>query len=199
MQEQWKLFDTTSAKTATESTAGRTRYWFISNHGRVKVTNNYNDEVKWPKISPTGGRPGRRYAAISHNNLSAKYIHILVATHFIGPKPDDGQRWVVDHIDENPLNNHVDNLQWLTNRRNIMKGIEARRERGTPYTNDYADRFNELLRAHPRNTRSRYIQEIYASGLNGYTIMREYGYPKHIVYKAIHEYRTNTGKTSYNK
>jgi len=40
-------------------------------------------------------------------------INILVAEHFI-IKPETTEKLIVDHIDNDKLNNHVDNLQWLT-------------------------------------------------------------------------------------
>ena len=40
------------------------------------------------------------------------YIHRLVAEHFIGPCPELGM--VVNHIDGDPFNNHVSNLEWAT-------------------------------------------------------------------------------------
>ena len=40
------------------------------------------------------------------------YVHRLVAEHFIGPCPEPGM--VVNHIDGDPFNNYVSNLEWAT-------------------------------------------------------------------------------------
>ena len=40
------------------------------------------------------------------------YVHRLVAEHFIGPEPEPGM--VVNHIDGDPFNNHVSNLEWAS-------------------------------------------------------------------------------------
>lgn len=45
------------------------------------------------------------------------FVHVLVALHFIGPKPSD--RHQVNHKDCNKLNNKVDNLEWVTRSENL--------------------------------------------------------------------------------
>ena len=46
---------------------------------------------------------------------SYKYIHVLVAKHFI-PNPD--KKKVVNHKDGNKQNCHVDNLEWISHSEN---------------------------------------------------------------------------------
>lgn len=46
--------------------------------------------------------------------------HQLVAIVFLGHKYC-GMKLIVDHIDNNPLNNHIDNLQIITQRHNASK------------------------------------------------------------------------------
>ena len=45
-------------------------------------------------------------------------LHVLLTETFIGDIPDG---YVVDHIDYNPLNNKLDNLQIITQRENLTK------------------------------------------------------------------------------
>jgi len=47
-------------------------------------------------------------------------IHQLVAMHFLNHIPNN-HRLVIDHIDENKLNNNVNNLQIVTNHQNLTK------------------------------------------------------------------------------
>lgn len=128
--ERWVHFWTTNPSGKHQIT-GRERYWWVSDHGRVKVTNNYNDSEYWPKISLTGGRPNSQYAALAPNYLPQKYIHKLVATYFCeNPYTEfTGRRIVIDHIDGDKLNNHYTNLQWVTMKENCQR-YQDRRKNG---------------------------------------------------------------------
>ena len=125
--EEWKLFHTHNASCRWESTAHYKRFWWISNHGRVKITTNYNDRVDVAHTSETGGREGQRYLAISRD-YGGKYIHKIVANNFIADHPNTEDKWVIDHIDGNTKNNHYTNLQWLTHGENIKKSYRMKKE-----------------------------------------------------------------------
>jgi hypothetical protein len=57
-------------------------------------------------------------------------VHQLVAMAFLGHKPC-GYKKIVDHIDNNPFNNNVNNLQIITNRENCSKD---RKNKTSKYT-----------------------------------------------------------------
>lgn len=84
--------------------------YYISNMGNVK---NKTGRILKPKITNKG------YLSVALYNANGKrwcYIHRLVAMHFLinsELKPN------VNHIDCNPLNNNVDNLEWCTQSENI--------------------------------------------------------------------------------
>jgi hypothetical protein len=53
-----------------------------------------------------------------------KLVHTLVAEAFLGPKPDGCE---INHLDFNPSNNRLSNLEWTTKRRNLRHMREAQR------------------------------------------------------------------------
>lgn len=56
----------------------------------------------------------------SHHILTIR-VHTLVAMAFFGHNSDGLHYTVIDHIDYNKLNNHLSNLQIITNRENCSK------------------------------------------------------------------------------
>lgn len=63
------------------------------------------------------------YKAVTVGDCKEKRIricvHRLVAMCFI-EKPNDGQKYEVDHIDRDRTNNNVENLRWLTHTENVQ-------------------------------------------------------------------------------
>lgn len=80
----------------------------LSTHGRVR--NKWNGYILKPFPDCYG------YLRLSIGNTDNVYIHILVAEHFIGPKPFS--RAEVNHLDTNRQNNHYLNLEWTTRKGN---------------------------------------------------------------------------------
>lgn len=100
--------------------ANYTNYW-ISNYGRVYSTyqNPQGKLLTQHKLT----RHGHKYARVSFADKRSNYVHLLVAHTFcIKNSPSD----VVWHIDHNTLNNHADNLEWITRK-------ESRQRRNNNY------------------------------------------------------------------
>lgn len=113
-------------------------YYQISNHGNVRGldryvmnTGNYSKEskliyVKGKMMAQKDPGNGHLVVHLTRDHKSKQfYVHRLVALAFI-PNPDNLP--IVNHKDENPLNNHVSNLEWATYQYNTNYGtcIERR-------------------------------------------------------------------------
>ena len=100
-------------------------YYMVSNFGRIYSFPRYDNMMRKnggyfmsAQISPNGYE-------IVHLMLNgkriAKYVHKVLAESFI-PNPIGKKE--VDHIDANKSNNRLDNLQAVTNSKNVKKAYE---------------------------------------------------------------------------
>lgn len=89
----------------------------VSNLGNVK--NKKTRRFLTPKI----GRDGRYLSVYLCNNgkENTQRVHRLVAEAFLGKHPG----MMVNHIDGNKLNNHLDNLEWCTARENNIHAVKT--------------------------------------------------------------------------
>jgi hypothetical protein len=95
----------------------------VSTFGRVRRIKGYNFAgIKYLKLIPckTTNYYGVSLSAPGIKSKSIK-VHSLVAMAFLNHKPDRTNRVVVDHIDNNPLNNMLSNLRLLSNRDNSVR------------------------------------------------------------------------------
>ena len=100
----------------------------VSNLGRVKSlarTIIYKDgrvyKYKSKVLKPRRGTHGYLTVNIfKDTKCKTRLIHQLVAEAFLNHAPC-GYKLIVDHIDNNPLNNELGNLQIITNRENVSR------------------------------------------------------------------------------
>lgn len=88
----------------------------ISNLGRV-ISYNRNKEGVF--LTPCDNNNGYQYVSLGRGVENRQYIHRLVAQAFI-PNPNNMPE--INHCDENPKNNCVENLEWCTHKYNINYG-----------------------------------------------------------------------------
>lgn len=95
----------------------------VSNKGNVYSVERISSQGnKWGGITlkPARHRDGYIYVALCKNGIkNYKLIHRLVAETFI-PNPKGFLE--INHIDEDKINNHVENLEWCTRKHNINHG-----------------------------------------------------------------------------
>jgi hypothetical protein len=89
---------------------------WIAGNGTVR---NSNSKILKPGIDSSG-----YYSVGLSLNFKSKTINIhkLVAITFLNYIPSNNEKLVVDHIDNNKLNNCLKNLQLITHRENCSKG-----------------------------------------------------------------------------
>ena len=97
----------------------------VSNLGRVRSLG--NDKGRKEKILKLGtNNKGYLNVRLSKNRECKWFlVHRLVATMFI-PNPD--KLPIVNHLDENPSNCNMDNLEWCTQKYNLNYGTCQKRK-----------------------------------------------------------------------
>lgn len=92
----------------------------ISTFGNARSVKRKNGCISYHKLSPYTNTNGYKQIILSHDGVERTVrLHRLVAIRFI-PNPNNYN--IVNHIDENKLNNNVNNLEWCDSRYNSTYG-----------------------------------------------------------------------------
>lgn len=110
MEEVWKPIEGYGGIYEVSSYGRIKMHERIVHNGVTKKTRVMPEEIKTPKPKKDGYRQITLYDRETKTRKSTG-VHRLVAEAFI-PNPDNLPQ--VNHKDENPSNNHVENLEWCT-------------------------------------------------------------------------------------
>ena len=100
------------------------------------VTNKHGRKVKPTPIINLNGRTYFKYRLHINRKLERWYAQRLLAWCFLGPfSADDFKLMVVDHIDNDPRNNHLENLKVVTQEENLRRrrAMEEDRNNEPPF------------------------------------------------------------------
>ncbi len=93
----------------------------VSSIGRVR-SERRRPEGEWRILKPFKAPYGYVMVALYRDSFMQKFcVHQLVARAFLGPKPSD--KHLVAHADNDPKNNHVENLRWATQQENMRDKV----------------------------------------------------------------------------
>lgn len=93
----------------------------VSNYGRVRsfINNRHGVCDEWHLLKPQTNHNG--YLTVCLGRGNRKLVSRLVAEAFV---PNPNNLPLVRHLDDNPLNNHVDNLAWGTQTDNMQDCVK---------------------------------------------------------------------------
>lgn len=118
----------------------------VSNLGRIKSLKSNNIRYLKPSLDFDGYR---RVTLSDHGKQATKKVHQLIAIAFLNHKTC-GSKLIVDHIDNDKLNNRVDNLQIITTRLNTSK--DQKRDLPTGVYRTPNGRFRTQIRVNGKST-----------------------------------------------
>lgn len=102
--------------------------------------------------------------SICHNKQThSVYVHRLLALHFL--EVPEGENIVVDHINNNKLDNSLSNLNWITQSENILKTTRA-------------TEYNRV----PESVRTEIISKYYDENRTAKSLANEYDIPLSTIY-----------------
>lgn len=103
-------------------------HYMISDNGEIKSLSRKNGagtRIKERILKPDFSSRGYSRVTLSNEKGIKRYsVHRLVALHFI-PNPEN--KPFINHIDNNPRNNNVSNLEWCTHSENMIHAQKQNR------------------------------------------------------------------------
>lgn len=125
-------------------------------NGKMYKLNQYTNNCN-------GWKNGYVKVHIIGENAQTLNLHRLLAETFV-PMPEyliGNENAVVDHIDNNSLNNSIDNLQWTTRGKNVIKYWDDLKTNEAEY-NEYIKTYSEGIReAHKKGKYKNHLDNVH--------------------------------------
>ena len=109
----------------------RNTKYYVTEDGRVFSRYPVGGDNRFKKGKPSSNDfrevatgEGTGYKVVGHRTEGRWCVHTMVIECYGPPKPGDD--YVVDHIDEDKRNNHINNLRWLTRGENVSRSHNQR-------------------------------------------------------------------------
>ena len=161
------------------------KYIVIKSHPNYAVSNlgNVKNVSTEQVLKPHPTNHGYLFVGLTNNKKKSSItVHKLVSMAFLNHIPN-GMIDVIDHIDNNKLNNRLDNLQITTQRSNVIKGWK-RRKKTSKYTGVSWDKTNK-----------KWVATLRIDGKYNKLGCFKSEYDAHLVYEAkVKEFLTITNK-----
>lgn len=130
------------------------------------------------KLNPVDNGVG--YLRVSlycgNNKHKAYYVHRLLAMAFI-PNPENKQ--FINHIDGNPKNNNISNLEWCTKSENGLHAFKLGLNKPSPQIGE------KNGNSYITNEIALQIKNLYKSGIKQCNIARQFNISKFVVYNIV--------------
>ena len=110
--------------------------YYVNKEGQVRSTKQKKDRILKTKKHKAGYPMVKLTQRIGKGKVIDVCVHKLVAFAFLGkpPTPYGNAKGctIIDHIDEDKINPHADNLRWVSWKENNSKREYKRRPKNTP-------------------------------------------------------------------
>lgn len=161
--------------------AGLAGRYEVSSHGRVRSlpfstirSNGWHYTHRGGILNPAH-RMEHEYVQLYYEpkKQTKCWVHRLVLESFVGPAPTDKHE--VNHIDGNPRNNHVSNLEWVTRAENIAHAVANKlHARGTDFSHSVLT--PQIIHE---------ARELHSNGMSWRAIGAQYGVGKEAIRQAV--------------